>query len=162
MVSAPPAPPNRQLADLADLQAVGLGLYLALAIIQVVSSGGVATLRRKHAALASLANRDGTEADQAEVRKIATELNRLEIATDSFHSAALWVVSLLFSVALGFFVLGAVKPHWPASTGVLLSAICGYILAPLALYVGAMWYLRGKADSARKAIKAAQRKMLAP
>lgn len=161
IASAPPAATSPTFGDLTDCQAVGLGMYLGLGIIQVVSSGGMATLRRKHSALEQAVKANKLRNEASEIRSIAGELSRLEIGTDSFHSSTLWLVSVLFLLALAGFAVTVAVPDVPISKAVLYSTIGGYLAVPVILYGFAMVHLRGKSRNARRKIAAAQKRIAA-
>lgn len=90
--------------QLANVQTVGLGLYLALAIIQAVSSTGTAGLARRVTTLrnAVASNRLGS-VEAANVRRLNGAVSGLEIGFHGLHRAILWTSFALFGVALIYF-----------------------------------------------------------
>jgi hypothetical protein len=78
---------------LANVQTVGIGLYLALAVIQAVSSGGVTGLRRRATTLQTAVQAAKLIAEYSAMRQLQTEVSRLEIGFQAINRTVLWAAA---------------------------------------------------------------------
>lgn len=90
-------------AQLANVQTVGIGLYLALAVIQAVSSTGVAGLSRRVTTLRAAVTANLMKIEARNVRTLAGQVSGLEIGFHEFNRRLLWIVFSLFAFSVGYF-----------------------------------------------------------
>jgi hypothetical protein len=129
-------------AQLANVQTVGIGLYLALAIIQAVSHGGVAGLRRRAITLSLAINSARKVSLQSESSSIITDLGALEMGFEKANRTILLGVVLLFIVSVFYFAYCTI---WQAVAAHILGSlfIFGFYLAlPVVLFLMAAQYIR--------------------
>jgi len=122
--------------QLANVQTVGIGLYLALAVIQAVSTTGVAGLSRRLATLrnAVTARRMSTEIDN--VRRLSGEVSGLEIGFHDLNRRLLRVVSGLFTISVVYFAYCTVWQNLDAGRDGTLFIFVYYLALPLGIFVG--------------------------
>lgn len=157
---APPPESAMTFGDLVDLQTVGLGMYLALVIIQAVSTGGLATLRRRVQALEAAARANRLRSEFASVRSLYGHISRLEIGIDAFQRRTLRTTTALFTLALGYFafcVLNAKRTVGSIEVAVVLAL---YIALPMAIYLGSVFVLLRRSKPARDEIAEVQKRII--
>lgn len=122
--------------QLANVQTVGIGLYLALAIIQAVSSTGIAGLARRVATIrnAVASNRLGS-VEAANVRRLSGAVSGLEIGFHSLHRALLWASFVLFGVALAYFGYCTVWQNLDAGLAGVWFTFLYYLVLPVLIFV---------------------------
>jgi len=77
------------LSSFSSALEVGVGLYLGLAILQLIGSGGVSDLSRRSQTLQSTINSNSLHGLREESNRIKADLAKLEIALHGF-SATCW------------------------------------------------------------------------
>lgn len=123
--------------QLANVQTVGIGLYLALAVIQAVSTTGVAGLSRRVATL-----RNGVSSarlgavELAKVRTLSGEVSGLEIGFYYLNRRLLRLIFLLFSISLGYFAYCTVWQNFDAGRDGVWFIFIFYLAVPLAIFLG--------------------------
>ncbi len=138
-----------KLGDLSSVSEVGVGLFLALAVVQVVGSGGVARLRRKAANLREAVYANRLNKQRSSIAEVDAELLRLELSLEMLSGHLFTLSFVLIIVAL--VGLGVVS----LASGVQLSCvwiaiILGYYLGlPLAIFLVASLVIRRKCQNAR-------------
>jgi hypothetical protein len=85
---------------LANIQTVGIGLYLALAVIQAVSAGGVMGLRRRATALQTAVHAVKLNTEYATMRQLQADVSRLEISFQAFNRTILRLSITLFALSI--------------------------------------------------------------
>ena len=146
--------------DLSDLQTVGIGLYLALGVIQMVSVGGIATLRRRVTSLDVAVRAAALRAEAVAVRSLQTEVGRLEIGLEAMQRRLLVLVFALFVTALIYFTYTALHPS--AMTGVVeIAWIASFYLAvPVMIFVAYAWRIHARCKSTAAKVSAAERRFM--
>ena len=91
------------VAKLANVQTVGIGLYLALGVIQAVSSGGVAGLERRSNALQRAVAASKLAGLYPSLRDIRFELSRLENGFHGLNRTLLVISAILFIISTAYF-----------------------------------------------------------
>lgn len=90
--------------DLTDVQTVGIGLYLALVVLQAISATGIAGLARRVATLRSGVTGSRLGAIEAgNIRRLSGELSGLEIGFHNLNRRALKLVISLFFISIFYF-----------------------------------------------------------
>ncbi len=147
-------------AQLANVQTVGIGLYLALAIIQAVSDGGVAGLRRRADILQSAITSARKTTLKAEADSIQADLRRLEMGFQKVNRTILLAVLALFTVSIVYFAYCTVWQGREAELSGSIFIFLFYLLAPLAIFVIAASYIRSRCAELDKRIKDLQAEYL--
>jgi hypothetical protein len=123
-------------AQLANVQTVGLGLYLALAVIQAISATGVAGLSRRVATLRSgVASARLGSVEAANVRRLSGDVSGLEIGFHVFNRRLLGVVFCLFLLALIYFAYCTICQGSDAGEDGLSFIIFFYLALPMLIFV---------------------------
>ena len=149
-----------KLGDLSSISEVGLGLFLALAIVQVVGSGGVSRLRRKAGHLRDVVrtNRLGTE--RASTARVDADLLRLELSLEKL-SSVFFGISLCF-IASATFGIAVVTLAPTIELGCLgLCLFLGfYLILPLGSFVVASGVIRRKCRTVRDQLLAVEDRVI--
>lgn len=90
--------------QLANVQTVGIGLYLALAVVQAVSATGVAGLSRRVATLKNaVTNGQMGRVEIGNAKRLSYDVSGLEIGFHDLNRRLLRFVFVLFAISLSYF-----------------------------------------------------------
>ncbi|OAN77219.1 hypothetical protein A8B82_13545 [Sulfitobacter sp. EhC04] len=147
------------LSSFSSALEVGVGLYLGLAILQVIGSGGIADLARRSLTLQSTINVNSLHGLRAESNRIKADLAKLEISLQGFSRQVFAVVLLLLSVCLAVLALAIVIPDYPTTCWQSYSILGYFLLMPILVFVGLTVWMRYRCIAVRSAIKLCERKV---
>jgi hypothetical protein len=122
--------------QLANVQTVGIGLYLALAVIQAISTTGVAGLSRRVATLRNgvTSGRMGpTEINN--VRRLSYDVSGLEYGFHDLNRRLLWFVFALFTISLAYFAYCTVRQNVDALQDGVWFIFLFYLMLPVAIFI---------------------------
>lgn len=140
------------VADMLDVQAVGIGLYLGLVVIQSLASGGLSTLRRKLEAAARMAaDTRATELIRL-TRSARSDLTRLEIRLDAVNGRVGVVTSSLLALGLAGFVWSTLNTNVQLSALLTGAVIVFYIGIPAAIFIVGAANIRRKCRETQEKI----------
>lgn len=145
------------LSSFSSAQGVGIGLYLGLAILQVVGSGGVADLSRRSQTLETTINSNNLHGLRQDSNRIKADLAKIEIALHSFSRQVFGIVLLLLLVCLGILTLTSLRPGFPTYCWSSYSILAYFLLLPVLLFVGSAAWIRKRCSSVRAAIKSCEK-----
>lgn len=146
--------------QLANVQTVGIGLYLALAVIQAVSTTGVAGLSRRVATL-----RNGVSSarlgsvESANVRRLSGEVSGLEIDFHYLNRRLLCIVFLLFAVSVTYFAYCTVWQNADAGVDGVWFIFMFYLAVPNLIFVGSALLIAHRCRAVAKKIGDAERRI---
>lgn len=123
-----------KFSELANVQTVGLGLYLALAVIQALSTTGVAGLRRRVNTLRIAVIGAKMRSEFTNMHRLQADVSRLEISFHSLNRFLLCVTTVLFVVALSYFAYCTVWQASPALLSGTLFVISFYLVLPMLIF----------------------------
>jgi hypothetical protein len=129
-------------AQLANVQTVGVGLYLALAVIQAVSTTGVAGLSRRLATLKNAVTTKRMSAEIDSVRRLSGEVSGLEIGFHSLNRHLLGLVFGLFAISIAYFAYCTVHQNYDAGQDGLWFIFAFYLALPVLIFListGIIW-----------------------
>lgn len=121
-------------SQLANVQTVGIGLYLALAIVQAISSTGVGGLARRVMTLRNAVTSRRINPEIDNVRRLGGAVSGLEISFHDFNRRLLALVFGLFLIGLIFFVYCTLEPNTKAGLSGVWFTIAFYIALPITLF----------------------------
>jgi len=145
-------------ADLSDMQTVGIGLYLALAVIQVVTDTGVAGLRRRASALKEAVNGSNLRGEFTNMHTIGQDIERLEIGFRTFSRLLFIGTLLLFVVALFYFAYCTIYSELTAGLDGTTFTIVYYLVLPLVIFALSSLYVSHKCREVRQEIEKAEKR----
>lgn len=123
--------------QLANVQTVGVGLYLALAVIQAVSTTGVAGLSRRVATLRNgVASARLGSVESANVRRLSGEVSGLEIGFHNLNRWLLRVIFVLFAISVTYFTYCIVWQNIDAGVDGVWFIFLFYLAVPILLFSG--------------------------
>jgi hypothetical protein len=143
-------------AQLANVQTVGIGLYLALAVIQAVTEGGVAGLRRRATTLEAGAVSAKKVIQRQEAASILADVSSLEMSFQKVNRTILYGVLALFTCSVIYFAYCTV---WQESRAQLWGAafILGfYLFLPIVIFTCAALYVKRRCSEVDSRIKRLQ------
>jgi hypothetical protein len=145
-------------AKMANVQTVGIGLYLALAVIQALSAGGVAGLRRRITALQAAVQAAKLTSEYAAIRQLQAEVSRLEISFQALNRTILWVVAGLAVSSIVYFGGCTIWQDSGASVTEVILIFAFYLVLPILIFGGSGALIRNRCKSAVLRVKEAERR----
>lgn len=143
-------------AQLANVQTVGIGLYLALAVIQAVTEGGIAGLRRRaitlEAGIISVKNQN----QRHEAASIIGDIGSLEMSFQKINRTILYAVITLFTVSILYFAYCTV---WQDNNAMLDGAIfilLFYLIFPVIIFAATALHVKYRCTAVDSRIKSLQ------
>lgn len=122
--------------QLANVQTVGIGLYLALAAIQAISTTGVAGLSRRVTTLRNAVSSARLGAvETGNVRRLRGAVSGLEIGFHDLSRRLLAIVIALFSVSVSYFAYCTVWQNVDAGADGEWFIFLFYLALPLLLFL---------------------------
>lgn len=147
-------------ANLANVQTVGIGLYLALVIVQAVSATGVSGLRRRLTTLQAAVKSAKMTTEATAIEGLFQEIGRLEIGFHAFNRTLLCVVSGLFVLSLAYFAYCTVWHNHSAGWDGVAFIMGFYLLLPVVLFGGSATHISRRCKDAEAEIKRAEHRYL--
>lgn len=123
-----------KFGQLANVQTVGIGLYLALAVIQGVSTTGVAGLRRRATTLRAAVVGARMRSEFTNMHRLQADVSRLEIGFHSLNRSILLVIIALFGVALIYFAYCVIWQDLTAGVSGTLFILGYYLGLPVTVF----------------------------
>lgn len=145
-------------AKMANVQTVGIGLYLALAVIQAVSAGGVSGLRRRVSALEAAVRAAKMTSEYVAMRQLQAEVSRLEISFQALNRTILWGVAALAVVSIGYFAGCTIWQDSSASFAEVIFIFGYYLILPLVIFAACGSIISRRCKNAVGRIKDAERR----
>lgn len=131
-------------AQLANVQTVGIGLYLALAVIQAVTEGGVAALRRRAITLEAAIVSAKKQLLRGEASSILTDVGGLEMGFQRVNRTALYAVLVLFTVSVALFAYCTIWHDDRAGAIGSIAIMAFYLILPVAIFVIVGLYVKSR------------------
>jgi hypothetical protein len=152
---------NLNLGQLANVQTVGIGLYLALAVIQALSAGGVAGLRRRATTLQTAVRAARVRSEFASMHQLQSDISRLEIGFQAVNRTILLVVLALFVVSLVYFAYCTAWQGEISGIGQAVFIIIYYLVVPVIVFLAFAILISVRCRETGTRIKAAEKRWLA-
>jgi hypothetical protein len=145
--------------QLANVQTVGIGLYLALAVIQAVSTTGVAGLARRLATLKNAVTTKRIRAEIDNVRRLSGEVSGLEIGFHDLNRRLLTVVFSLFVASVIYFGFCTINQNCDAGQDGLFFIFSFYLGLPILIFVVTAGIIGNRCRSVAKKVHEAERRI---
>lgn len=142
--------------QLANVQTVGIGLYLALAVIQAVSTTGIAGLARRLATLRNAVTTKRMRAEIDNVRRLSGEVSGLEIGFHDLNRRLLGLVCALFTVSVGYFAYCTVWQNLDARQDGTWFIFGFYLALPIAIFLVSAAIIWKRCRAVAKRVKEAE------
>lgn len=143
-------------AQLANVQTVGIGLYLALAVIQAVTGGGIAGLRRRASTLeAGIVSAKKVSLRQ-EAASVLADVSSLEMSFQKVNGTTLYGVLALFTISVIYFAYCTVWQNSRAESDGVLFILVYYLILPIIIFIGAGLYVKRRCSEVDSRIKRLQ------
>ena len=145
--------------QLANVQTVGIGLYLALVVVQAVTASGVAGLRRRATAIQALANNAKVVSEASNMHKLQGEVQRLEISFQGMNRGLLGGATLLFAFAVAYFIYCTIFQSYLAGMDGVAFILLFYLVLPVAIFLASTWLIGSRCKQVRRKIEAAEKRV---
>ncbi|WP_156340483.1 hypothetical protein [Sphingomonas sp. Leaf17] len=141
---------------MANVQTVGVGLYLALAVIQAVSVTGVSGLSRRVNTLLGAVTAKDMRIEIANVRSLSGEVSGLEIGFHDFNRRLLPILFALFAVSIAYFGYCTVWQNLPARQDGMWFIFGFYLVLPTAIFAACSAIIWWQCRKVAKRVKDAE------
>jgi hypothetical protein len=147
-------------AKLANVQTVGIGLYLALGVIQAVSSGGVAGLRRRANALQNAVNTAKLTSQFHTMHDLQADVSRLEIGFSGLNRTILKAVAILFFASIAYFGYCTMVQDYLANLTGTLFVFGYYLLSPIVIFLLSAILIAKRCEDVKTRVNEAEARFL--
>lgn len=145
------------LIGFSSAESVGVGLYLGLAILQVIGSGGIADLNRRSHTLQKAINSNNLHGARTNATRIMTDLAQLDIALIGFSKSIFYLVLILLLICLIVLSGTTLYPDLVVGCfGAYLILLYFLALPVLIFLISALW-IRYKCGAVRLALRDCER-----
>ena len=142
--------------QLANVQTVGIGLYLALAVIQAVSATGVAGLARRVTTLLGAVTAKDMRVEIQNVRSLSGEVSGLEIGFHDLNRRLLPIVFALFAISVGYFAYCTIWQNAQALRDGTWFIFVFYLALPIAIFLACSAIIWWQCRKVAKRVKDAE------
>jgi hypothetical protein len=146
--------------QLANVQTVGIGLYLALALIQAISATGIIGLRRRATTLRAAVVDTKQQSQFANTRRLLGEIGKLEIGFHSLNRTIMWAVSALFTISVAYFAYCTVHQDLNAGLCGALFILLFYLAMPMIIFAASALVIAKKCKEVAQKISDAEKRFL--
>jgi hypothetical protein len=146
--------------QLANVHTLGIGLYLALVVVQAMSATGITALRRRVTALQSSVNSGKLSGEMTNMHKLLGEVHRLEIKFHKFNATLLWVATGFFMVALVYFIYATVVQASKAPVSAVVFSFGFYLILPVLIFLGSTWVISNRCAAVSSDVGDAEKRVL--
>ncbi|GGE84885.1 hypothetical protein [Sphingomonas prati] len=129
-------------SQLANVQTVGIGLYLALAVIQAVSDGGVAGLRRRATTLGVAIAAANKAYLKIESGSILVDVGGLEMSFQRTNRTILYLSACLFTISVIYFAYCTIFYDNFAYVSGACFIFVFYLFMPIAIFISMGIYIK--------------------
>lgn len=147
------------LGQLANVQTVGMGLYLALGIVQAISATGIAALSRRVTTLRNAVTNARIRDEIASVRSLSGQVSGLEIGFHHLNRFLLGLVFFLFLASLIFFTICSLRQKILVSHIIEISIYVYYLLVPTCIFIISALIIRSRCSNISKKVDEAQKRI---
>ena len=144
---------------LANVQTVGIGLYLALAVIQAVSTTGIAGLSRRVATLLTAVTSTKMRLETANVRRLAGDVSGLEIGFHDLNRRLLRIVFMLFTISVVYFGYCTIWQDVDAGQDGVMFIFGFYLVLPILIFTGSTLLIWRRCRAVTKRVDDAQKRI---
>ncbi|UOR15091.1 hypothetical protein [Qipengyuania aquimaris] len=133
-------------SDLLEGYGVGIGLYLALAIIQAVAGFRLSVLARRLESSRKAIVARKLQGEYSSVRRISGNLANVELQLDTFFDALFKLIVALFILSLIMFAYALTHQSIVLYNWALWLILAYLLLAPLLIFYFSSRYIRKKCE----------------
>lgn len=151
---------STQLGDLSSVSEVGAGLFLGLALVQAIGTGGVSRLRRKASHLRATVTSNRLKGQVPAVRRIEADLLQLEMSLETLSRNLLVLCFLLLAVALIGLGFVSLQAEMIISCATVAGVLFYYLGLPMIIFLGAAYRIHCKCTEPQKRISQAEKDIL--
>lgn len=141
-----------ELGTLSSLTGVGVGLFLALAVVQVVGSREVSKLRRKAGQLKDLVFTNRYESEKTDVLQVEAELLRLELGLETLSEILFKICFALLLLSLIGMSVVSLAPKIEVGCLGIAGILFFYLALPLLVFVIASRVISRRCSEVRERI----------
>ena len=149
-----------ELGDLSSVSEVGVGLFLALTVVQFIGSGGMAKLRRKAQSISAIVTKNNMTSERESVGRMNGELLRLELGLESLSSSFFYVSFGFVIVALIGLAVISLAATVTVNCYVIAGILTYYLALPVVAFVIASRVINRRCDGARRLLSEVEDRVL--
>lgn len=147
------APSGVSYGALLEAFGVGVGLYLALAIIQAVAGFRISILTRRLESLRKAVLARKMQGEYGPLRSLAGRLANVEIQLDGFFDTLFKAIVVAFSVAIGSFTNALIWQEAILWNWALYLSLAFLLWCPLVIFFASAAYIRTRCSPIEGEIK---------
>lgn len=151
---------STQLGDLSSVSEVGAGLFLGLALVQAIGSGGVTRLRRKASHLRATVTANRLKGQAASVRRIEADLLQLEMSLETLSRGLLVLCFALLAVALAGLGVVSLQADMAISCAAVAGILFYYLALPMIIFMIVAYRIHCKCAEPMKRISQVEKDIL--
>lgn len=149
-----------QLGDLSSVSEVGTGLFLGLALVQVIGSGGITRLRRKASYLRAVITTNRLRGQIPMIRRVEADLLRLELSLETLSRNLLCICFTLVAGSLIGLGVVSLRDEWQINCWIIGVVLFYYLALPLLIFVLASVIIRNKCRSPSQSLENCETEVL--
>jgi len=138
-----------KVGDLSSVQEAGLGLYLAYAVLQIVSSSILSSLRRSSDLQIETVNKNNLSGVRHDVIRVRNNVVQMEAMIDRISSLIVKLVVFFVVMSVLGLVLGGLFGDYILSCFEVQLLVFFYAILPLVSFVGSVFFLSAKHKNIR-------------
>ena len=143
------------LGGMLSVLSVGAGLYLGLAVVQVVGAGRIATLRRRVGSIRNLVNKNSLTNCSHVAGNLEAKLLTTEIGLETLSSSLFATSLILLSACLAALFYSTMLQSHAITCAIVLGVGLYCLVLPLVIFIFSSTIIRLKTRSVAKEVKEA-------
>lgn len=143
------------LGGMLSVLSVGAGLYLGLAVVQVVGAGRMATLRRRVGSIRNLVNKNSLTNCSHVAGNLEAKLLTAEIGLETLSSSLFAISLTLLSACLAAVFYSTVLQSQEITCAIVVGGGLYCLVPPVGIFIFSSIIIRWKTRSVAKAVKEA-------
>lgn len=147
---------STEIGSLSSVSEVGIGLFLALAVVQVVGSGGIAKLRRKTQLLRELVSTNRLDGERGKVAALDAALLQLELRLERLSGWLFGISIIAVVLCLVGLVVVSLMPLAELNCLEMVGFMAFHLLLPLVIFWRASAIIRRRCEDVRVKFEDAQ------
>jgi hypothetical protein len=149
-----------EVGALSSVSEVGVGLFLALALVQVVGAGRVSKLRRKADLLREVVRTNALRSERATVANINAQLLRLELQLEGLSAIFMKASFVLIALSIAGVAWVSLMPSLTVGCFGISIFVGFYLFLPVVAFAMAAMVIRAKSRSTYVEIEAVRTRLL--
>ncbi|WP_068108971.1 hypothetical protein [Tropicimonas marinistellae] len=154
-------PHTIELREFSSVQSVGIGLFLGLAVLQIITVGGLSSLYRKTDRLRDAVESNNLNGQRQRVRRIRNQLVTLEQSVQSFGATVFGAVLVLVAIAVAGLGYSTLNLNVPVSCYYGYGILVYNLGLPVVIFLLVAGFVRKMSKSVRNDLATFERELVA-